>query len=222
MKVAVTFGRDSRREPYLAALRQAGLEPVQISPEDGVKSLDGVGGLLLSGGTDVDPRQYGQTRRAETQKPDPRRDAMEQQFLKQALRADLPVLAICRGMQLFNVTMGGTLEQHLDPAAGHRVVPKVPEDASKPAHAIEVKPGTQLAEIVGEGPVQVNSRHHQALDKLGNGLTVSARAADGVVEAFEKPDQKFAVAVQWHPEDCVKSDSKQRKLFEAFAEAVRG
>ena len=221
MKVAVTFGRNSRREPYLAALRQAGLEPVPVSPEDGIKSLDGIGGLLLSGGTDVDPRQYGQTRSAETQKPDPRRDAMEQQLLKQALRADLPVLAICRGMQLFNVTMGGTLKQHLDPAAGHRVVAQVPEDAAKPAHAIEVRPGTRLAEIVGEGTVQVNSRHHQALDRLGNGLAVSARAADGVVEAFEKPDQKFAVAVQWHPEDCVNSDSAQRKLFEAFAEAVR-
>ncbi len=218
MKVAVTFGK-KMPEPYLAAVRKAGLEPVAISPDDGVKSLDGIGGLLLSGGTDVDPRQYGQTRGAETDKPDPRRDAMERQLLKQALRADIPVLAICRGMQLFNVTMGGTLVQHLDPAAGHRVLSR--EDPSKPAHAVEVQPGTRLGGIVGEGPLQVNSRHHQALDKLGNGLAVSARSADGVVEAFEKPDQKFAVAVQWHPEDCVESGGAQMKLFEAFADAVR-
>jgi gamma-glutamyl-gamma-aminobutyrate hydrolase PuuD len=218
MKVAVTFGRDSRREPYLAALRQAGLEPVAVSPEDGLQSLEGMAGLLLSGGTDVDPRRYGQRRREETQKPDPKRDAMEQQLLKQALREDIPVLAICRGMQLFNVTMGGTLEQHLDPASGHRVVP---EDPAKPAHTVEVKPGTRLAGIVGDGEVQVNSRHHQALGKLGNGLAVSARASDGVVEAFEKPDQRFAVAVQWHPEDCVNADESQRKIFQAFAEAVQ-
>lgn len=215
-RVGVTLGIKTIREPYLKAVREAGLEPVEITPENAPESVAGLDGLLLCGGTDVNPETYGQHAHRETQKPDCARDEMERRLLKGALEADLPVLAICRGLQLLNVAQGGTLIQHLDPATGHRVVP---EDKAEPAHRAAAIPGTRLAAILGEDPLPVNSRHHQAVDRLGEGLVVSARAADGVVEAIEKPDQRFAVAVQWHPEDGIERDAR---LFASFAEAVRG
>ena len=218
-KVGVTYENRRKVEPYAAALRQVGLEPVLISAKD-APSLNGLQGLLLTGGRDVDPELYGQKPAPETDKPNASRDTIEARLLEQALEQDLPVLAICRGLQLFNVCKGGTLVQHLkgDP---HRVVPK-PKDPAEPVHKITVAANTKLAEILGPGQHPVNSRHHQAVDRLGTGLRISAKSAkDGVVEAFELPEKQFAVAVQWHPEDQIHSDETQLKLFRAFAEAVK-
>jgi putative glutamine amidotransferase len=144
---------------------------------------------------------------------------MEIDLLGEALDRDLPVLAICRGHQLFNVYHGGTLVQHLagDP---HRILPR-PADPSKPMHEVSVAPGTKLAAALGAGQHPVNSRHHQAVDKVGGLLRISARSVgDGIVEGLERPDKAFAVGVQWHPEDQVRADETQLKLFRAFAEAV--
>jgi putative glutamine amidotransferase len=137
--------------------------------------------------------------------------------LDEALERDLPVLAICRGMQLFNVARGGTLRQHIEEREVHQRydLPK-----REPVHQVEVEAGTRLAEILGAGDVAVNSRHHQAVGRVGEGLKVSARARDGVVEGFEMPEKRFAVAVQWHPEDQAASDAVQAGLFRAFADAV--
>jgi putative glutamine amidotransferase len=182
-------------------------------------SLKGVDGLLLTGGRDVDPRRYGQEPVPETEKPNPSRDRMEIGLLGEALDRDLPVLGICRGLQLLNVYHGGTLIQHL---AGDPHRPKErPQDPSQPFHKVIVAPETKLAAILGNGRHAVNSRHHQAVDKLGDHLCVSAKSAeDGIIEGLERPDKAFAVAVQWHPEDQVPSDETQVKLFRAFAEAV--
>lgn len=218
-KVAVTYGDLKKAEPYAAAVRLVGLEPVLISAED-ARSLVGVDGLLLTGGCDVDPKQYGQEPAHETQKPNPSRDRMERGLLGQALDRDLPVLGICRGLQLINVYHGGTLIQHLkgDP---HRPPLRPKADPSKPFHEISVAPDTKLAAILGAGRHPVNSRHHQAVDKLGAGLVVSAKSVkDGIIEGLEVPGKEFAVGVQWHPEDQVPGNETQVQLFRAFADAV--
>jgi len=205
MARAVLAYRDEKRiAPYAEALRSAGIDPLLVTPETRLDSLGGMG-LVLSGGSDVDPATYGAEADPLTEPPDPERDAMEQRLLREALELDLPVLAICRGIQLFNVTHGGgTLIQHIE---GHRV----------PLHDAAVAEGTALARIFGSGIRPVNSRHHQIVGRVGDSLIVSARAADGVIEGLERRDRKFAVAVQWHPEDLMPQD---RALFEAFRNSL--
>jgi putative glutamine amidotransferase len=211
-RAAVTYRNEKKIQPYLAALREAGVEPVRATPGCPLDSLHGCQGLLLAGGNDVDPARYGQSRHPQTD-PDPERDALEFRLLGEALSSGLPVLAICRGMQLFNVAHGGTLHQHIQ---GHQVRGS---DPSLAAHQVTVETGTRLAWILGEGPHGVNSRHHQAVDQPGTALVVSARAPDGVVEALEVPGARFAIAVQWHPED-MPSAAAQRELFRRFAESL--
>jgi putative glutamine amidotransferase len=215
-RAAVTFGKATKAEPYELALRAAGIEPVR-NPE----SLAGLDGLLLSGGSDINPIRYGQERLSKGDPPDDARDELEIRLLEEALAADLPVLAICRGLQLFNVACGGTLIQHLDSTAVHRQRPRNAEPGKHPAaHRVWVAPKTRLAEIIGGGGHDVNSRHHQAIESVGEGLLVSAIANDGVIEGIEKRGAAFAIAVQWHPEDRIAVSEADRKLFEAFAEAL--
>jgi gamma-glutamyl-gamma-aminobutyrate hydrolase PuuD len=217
MKAGLTFSEPHKAEPYADALRQAGIEPVLISPED-PRGLAGLQGLVLSGGTDLNPARYGAAPDPRDEEPDDARDKLETGLLDEALAADLPVLAICRGMQLFNVAHGGTLIQHLENSAVHCVPGN---DKALPVHQILVEPGTRLAAILGEGAHAVNSRHHQAVERVGTDLHVTARSApDGVIEALERGDRRFALAVQWHPEDQVRRDAAQRKLFEAFGAAL--
>ena len=210
MRAGITFRNAAKLGPYEQALRAAGTEPLRISLDDppAIESLDG---LVLAGGTDISPARYGQTPAPETDAPDEQRDEVETRLLREALAQDVPVLAICRGMQLFNVVRGGTLIQHLPSGGPHQL--KQPDGT---AHTVRITPGTRLAAIVGETEYGVNSRHHQAVDQLGDGLIVSAIAPDGVIEAIEKPDAAFAVAVQWHPEDRVIASPADRRLFEAF------
>jgi len=224
-KIAVTHEDLKKAEPYAIALRLVGLEPVLVSVEV-ERSLVGLDGLLLTGGRDVDPKLYGQEPVHETDRPNPSRDRMERGLLGEALDRDLPVLGICRGLQLLNVHKHGTLVQHLkgDPHRPPHRPPQAPKvDPGKPMHEIDVAPDTRLGAIFGVGRHPVNSRHHQAIDKLGAGLQISAKSVtDGIVEAIELPEKEFAVAVQWHPEDQVPGDETQLKLFRAFAAAVEG
>jgi putative glutamine amidotransferase len=216
MRVAVTFGNEIKIGPYEDALREAGIESVR-NPES-MFSLDG---LLLTGGTDVNPVHYGQGRLRYSEWPDDQRDALELRLVREALAADLPVFGICRGLQLLNVALDGSLIQHLPNTPVHQVRPKGAESGWHPgAHQIRVEPNTRLAEIIGAGEQEVNSRHHQAVDRLGLGLIVSAWSEDGVVEGIEKPGAAFVVAVQWHPEDRVRVSEADRKLFAAFAAAM--
>lgn len=214
MKAGLTYRYPKRAEAYAEALSQAGVEPVPIAP-DGRKTLDGLDGLLISGGSDVDPSMYGQARHPEVTDVDEERDRMEAELILQALDADLPLFGICRGMQIMNVACGGSLIQHLETVKKHRV-PDVVD-----AHPVLPKQGTKLAAIVGPERKLVNSRHHQAVDRLGRGLVESAVAPDGVLEALEYPGKRFALAVQWHPEDRLKAGAHDRALFAAFAEALR-
>ena len=206
-RIALCFGEKSsaaKREPYLAAARAA-----HIGFVENPSTLDGLAGLMLTGGTDVDPALYGEVREAQTEEPEPERDGHELSLLREALDRDLPVLAICRGLQLMNVALGGTLKQHIE---GHRV----PGELN--AHQIEICEPTELASILGGGNYSVNSRHHQCVGRVGQGLVVSAKAGD-IVEALELPTKRFVVAIQWHPEDRIAGEDK--KLFKAFARAVQ-
>jgi putative glutamine amidotransferase len=201
--------------PYEVALREAGIEPVR-NPE----SLDSLEGLVLSGGSDINPALYGRENAGSDEVNDAR-DELEARLLREALAADLPVLAICRGLQMMNVVCGGTLVQHLGSTNVHRQRPQNAEPGKHPAaHRVWIAPDTRLAAIVGGGGYDVNSRHHQAIESLGEGLAVSAISEDGVIEAIEKPGAAFAVAVQWHPEDRILVSDGDRKLFEAFAAAI--
>jgi putative glutamine amidotransferase len=217
MRVGVTFRFEAKVVRYEFALRQVGIDPVRISP-DAPRPIESLDGLVLTGGTDINPARYGQVRYPQTEDPDDSRDELEIRLLHQALDAGLPVLAICRGMQVFNVAHGGTLIQHLPSADLHsQKMPVADPGKHAPAHPVRVPANTHLARIVGEGDHAVNSRHHQAVDRVGEGLVVSAISTDGVIEAVERPDKPFAIAVQWHPEDCVLASEADRKLFEAFA-----
>lgn len=207
IRVALPFGigtPEEKRGSYRNALGQAGIEPVE-----NVTNLSGLDGLLLAGGTDVDPALYGAAREAETDEPDRVRDGLEGALLDEAIERDLPVLGICRGLQFLNVHLGGTLRQHI---AGHKY-PKVRE-----VHSIAIAPASRLEAILETREYVVNSRHHQGADRVGTGLTVTATAPDGVVEALELPGKRFVLAVQWHPE--ARTDGPDARLFEAFRDAL--
>ncbi len=211
MTVLVTYRRSDKLGPYVEAVRAAGLEPIAAAPGD--LPPDKFAGLVLTGGTDVNPELYGARPARDAERPDRERDEMEARLVERADAAGIPVLAICRGLQLLNAVRGGKLLQHID---GHSA-PGV-----RQAHGVAVRGGTVLAGITGAGEFPVNSRHHQAADPthIGRGLIVSATAPDGTIEGLEDPSKPFLVAVQWHPEERVATDEQDRKLFEAFARAV--
>lgn len=217
-RVGVTYCGLEKTRTYEQAVRAVGLEPVRLSAGE-AENLNGLRGLLLTGGADINPKYYGQARASQTQPPDDARDEMELTLLAEALAADLPVLAICRGMQLLNVRLGGTLVQHLLSSEHEQRLPDEIPGRHRDAHQVDVKDGTQLARIMGAGKHPVNSRHHQAVGAVGSGAIVSASSEDGIPEGMELPSKRFVVAVQWHPEDRIKASKTDLQLFEAFAAA---
>ncbi len=213
---------------YLHSLEGAGLLPVIVAPmadaQRAAEILDAVGGLLLTGGEDVDPSRYGAAPHAALGKINPARDATELALLAGARGRRVPVLAICRGIQLLNVAMGGTLVQDLPSQRPSTVNHDQPEDGSQRTHDVVIVDGTRLAAATGAAAMQVNSYHHQAVDRLASGLRVCATAPDGLIEAVEPEDPEWwAVAVQWHPEDLT-DDVRiwDRGIFRAFAKHVLG
>jgi len=215
-RVALSYRSEERAAPYCEALRAVGLEPVMLRLGSSVKSLDGVNGLLLPGGPDINPGLYRAKPHPATSQPDSPRDQFELQLMAQATDQNIPTLCICRGMQLLNVSRGGTLLQDIP----IHFVPNR-DDRSKAVHQIMIQNDTRLWAIVGEHTIQVNSRHHQTIDQLGNGLRISAVAPDGIIEAIETLDDEFFIGVQWHPEDQL-HERANRLIFERFAQVVRG
>jgi gamma-glutamyl-gamma-aminobutyrate hydrolase PuuD len=184
---------------YVESVELAGGRPLLVPPsEAGIEeTLDVLDGLVLSGGSDLDPAMYGAEAHAETTGIRAERDSAELALLRAALERDLPVLAICRGSQVLNVARGGDLVQHLPDVVGDEKHKHTP--GSFADHDVEVEPGTRLGEILGvHAPVK--SHHHQGIGRLGEGLRESARAEDGTVEAVEDPSKRFTVGVLWHPE----------------------
>jgi putative glutamine amidotransferase len=204
---------------YVGTVAAAGALPVLLPPivpgdldVAAEAAVAGIDGLVLTGGSDVDPARYDAPAHPATDPPQPDRDAWELALLRTALAVDRPVLAVCRGIQLLNVARGGTLHQHLPELVGETT-----HRAALGAYAhpiIEVDPASRLAAIVGEAP-DVHCHHHQAIDRLGDDLVVCARAADGTIEGVELPGPRFALGVQWHPEE----DGDDR-LFKALVDAA--
>ena len=199
--------------PYRRAVVAAGAEPVDLVP--GTKSLPEVDGLLLPGGWDVDPYFYGEQRDEKLGQTDRELDETELALFGQAREREIPVLGICRGQQVINVAMGGSLVQHLE---GHEVRAL---GRSHLAHTIEVDPTSELGQAAGEHKVRVNSLHHQAIKRLAPGLQQSASGEDGTVEGVES-DDGLIVAVQCHPEELTTDLPWARKLFERFVARARG
>jgi putative glutamine amidotransferase len=202
--IAVAFAKSD----YLSALRRAGAEVRELSPERDPlpRALDACDGVLLTGGVDVDPAEYGDPERHPTTEVDPVRDAYELAIAREALARDLPLFAICRGVQVLNVAAGGTLIQDLPSQHGTAVAHTQDATPQTIAHAVSVLPGTRLAGLLTDrldagGRVDVNSRHHQSIKTTAPGFVVSATAPDDVIEAIERPDAMFCVGVQWHPEN---------------------
>lgn len=217
--------RCSRLDDYVASIEQTGAVARLLETDEPPGALLGeIDGLLLTGGADVDPALYGEVRHPSTEDAEPGRDAHEIDLVRRALAADLPVLAICRGAQVLNVAAGGTLVQDIPSAVSSELAHTIAEPKDGISHSIAVEPGSRLAELLCDADAacscRVNSRHHQSVSRLGEGLVISARAADGVVEAIEMPDARFCIGVQWHPENFWRS-GEFRPLFAAFVAAAR-
>lgn len=212
------------RPDYIAALERAGATPRELQPDrDALPSaLDGCDGVLLTGGVDVDPAEYGEPQHP-TVEIDRTRDEYELEVARQAMARDLPLLAICRGAQVLNVAAGGTLIQDL-PSQHHTTTKhSVDHTPDAIAHGLRVAPNTCLSVLLGgtgDTAITVNSRHHQSVKDPAPGFIVSATAEDGVVEAIEKPDAEFCLGVQWHPENFWRT-GKFSGLFGGLIEAAR-
>ena len=199
---------------YVSAVIRSGGTPLLLppSPADPHDVLSVLAGLVVTGGPDVDPARYGAAPHEETDRPRPERDHWESALCLAAVELDMPLLAICRGLQVLNVALGGTLHQHVPDVTGtesHRLV-----RGQMSPNLVRVDDGSVLAAVLGSSSEGL-CHHHQAIDRLGGGLKAVAFADDGTVEGAELPDRGFAVGVQWHPEDNPEDD----RLFEALVEA---
>jgi len=218
--IGVTYRNPEKAEPYLAALTELGMEYAGLTPEE-ERTIAGLAGLLVTGGgADINPALYGQPPAPETAgPPDEERDIMEIKLIKAALEQNLPLLCICRGMQVLNVVHGGDLNQHIPEHELHAVKPP-PGKRHEIVHTILVEPDSLLGRILGVAEHPVNSRHHQAIAHVGRYLKVTARAPDGVIEAIERPDRRFTLGCQWHPEESIRTNPGDLKIFEAFRDAL--
>ncbi|MER3429403.1 MAG: hypothetical protein C4334_15190 [Pyrinomonas sp.] len=211
---------------YAAALVAAGGAPVHLAlvpePEYICAAMEMAAGVLLPGSaSDVDPRLYGQERRAGLGAVDELRDRVEMMVLREAERRGLPLLAICYGMQAWNVFRGGTLIQDLGRERSGAMEHEQRLPRGERWHKVRFARGSLLAELAGAEELMVNSHHHQAVDRLGTGLRATAWAEDGTIEGIEERGERFAVGVQWHPEVGWAHDRLARALFARFVEACK-
>jgi putative glutamine amidotransferase len=211
VSTSITVGAHPERafvnSTYLHAVQQAGGVPValppQLSPASMRRLTADLDGLLLTGGGDVDPALFGEAPHA-------------------ALERGRPVLAVCRGLQVLNVALGGSLYQDVGTDPGTQIPHSQKEPRDQPTHKVKVTPGSRLAETLGADELEVNSMHHQAIRRLGRGLTAVAWAPDQLVEGAELDDPaRFVLGVQWHPEELVGHSEPARRLFAALVAAAR-
>ena len=212
-------------EAYVSAARGCGLVPIVVpplAPEELASILGSVQGIILTGGEDVDPAEYGEPPHPRTQRPHTARDKCELAMARAARELGLPTLAICRGIQVVNVAFGGTLIQDIPSEAPSDVQHDQEDEREARVHDVAIEPGSRLAAALGASAVTVNSFHHQAVEQLAPGLRVTATAPDGIVEGLEWAGEDWwMLAVQWHPEELVR-DARDwdRGLFRAFAAAL--
>jgi putative glutamine amidotransferase len=211
------------RENYCSAVVAAGGTPVLLPHEpDLVEFYSGmIQGLIVTGGAfDVDPALFGASSRHATVSTKDRRTAFELGITRAMLAADKPVFGICGGQQLLNVALGGTLIQHIPDAIPAALAHEQPNPRHEPGHTVRILPNTKLHAIAGTGEVQVNSAHHQAVDRVAPETMIDAVAPDGVIEGIESTRHRFCLGVQWHPEFHI--SVVDRLLFESFVTAARG
>jgi len=205
---------------YVVQVQRAGGLAVVLPPHDGDPGplLDSIDGLMLTGGNDIEAAAYGAEPHPEAEIPDAARDAWEAALIRAAVDRDMPVLGICRGMQVMNVAYGGTLTEHLPESHGTHDHRRTTGTFHGNDHMVHLEEGSLVARAAGETSHSVPSHHHQAVDRVGQGLVLTGRSADdGVAEAIEMPGRRFALGVQWHPE----ADPGSR-VIAAFIDAARG
>ncbi len=210
------------RENYCGSIARAGGLPLCLPLETDLVAdiITRIDGLVLTGGAfDVDPALFGDPVRHERVTVKPRRTDFEMAIIRAALDVDMPVLGICGGEQLLNVALGGTLIQHIPDIIPDALAHEQPNPRDEASHEVEIVEGSRLHEIVGASRMQVNSAHHQAVKVAGPGLTINARAPDGVIEGVEDAARRFCIGVEWHPEFEI-SDG-DRRILEAFVAAAR-
>jgi putative glutamine amidotransferase len=211
---------------YVTALEGAGLIPLIVPPLSNSSAaaaiLDSVSGLVLTGGEDVDPARYGEKRHEKLRSVNAARDATEAALIEEAKARGKPVLAICRGIQILNVALGGTLVQDISSQCDTKIAHDEDLPRDSPSHEISIEPGSLIAKAVGAEHRTVNSFHHQSVKRVADGMRVTARAPDGIIEGLESTDDGWWVmAVQWHPEEMTDSPEPwDRGLFKAFAQQI--
>jgi putative glutamine amidotransferase len=234
VSTSITVGASPERayvnSTYLNAIQQAGGVPVPLPPQLSGRSWDrlaaGLDGLLLTGGGDIDPALFGEAPHATLAEVSPLRDSFEATTARWALERRVPLLCICRGIQVLNVALGGSLHQDIPSEPGspldHSQAELQGKARSIPTHEVKVRDGSRLARILGALEVDVNSFHHQAIHRLGRGLEGVAWAPDSIVEGMELADDaQFVLGVQWHPEELVGHDRTARNLFAALVQRAR-
>jgi putative glutamine amidotransferase len=222
----IAIGQNRKMEDYLESVRRAGGEPVEVvvggeAPEQILSRVDG---LMLTGGGDVDPKLYGEKPHGTFQEAETGRDAFEIALARTAIAKGIPLLAICRGMQVLNVAMGGTLIQDIPSQITGALQHSMPQPRAGSAHEVWVSKESRLSTLLkdhmedGE-TCHVNSRHHQSVKDVAKGFEVTATSPDGVIEAMEKPEAPYCIAVQWHPENFWRT-GEFRELFEGLVQAA--
>jgi len=230
MKIAVSVSEKEKAKgsesPYFKALAATGVRPEEIqmvsAADEGRVSSKDFDGILFTGGEDVDPKLYDEEIKYDNVKVNRARDDFERALLDGAMKSSLPILGICRGIQMINVRFGGTLYQDLKNDTALERDHKQPGSRSEPTHSVTVTEPESLLHGVFTGMCRVNSLHHQAINRLGHGLKVTAHSEDGLDEAVElAEDYPFFLAVQWHPEEMFSERPEQLKIFEQFVAQCR-
>jgi putative glutamine amidotransferase len=211
---------------YLHAIQQAGGVPLPLPPQLSSRAwkrlATGLDGLLLTGGGDIDPALFGEAPHPTLYDVAPIRDTFEANAARWALEQQIPLLCICRGVQVLNVAVGGSLYQDVVTEPGTPLTHSQKEPRDQPTHKVKVAPGSRLADVMGAEEVDVNSMHHQALKALGRGLVATAWAPDQLVEGVEMPEHtSFVLGVQWHPEELIGHSDAARRLFAALVTHAR-
>ena len=229
--IGITAEVDDERDvklknTYVHAIEASGGLPIVLPYTNDPKTMEYFVGLcdgfLFTGGDDIAPAHYGEEMSDTCGAIQPYRDEFELAMLRLVMETSKPVLAICRGIQLVNVALGGTLYRDLPSEKPSSVLHRQTDFGSTPAHAVRVVPNTPLGELMGEAELQVNSLHHQAIKRLGDCLAVMARAGDGIIEALYLPGEQYLRALQWHPERMFDTDAPSRLIFADFIMACGG